>query len=106
MTGSTTAPGELEIELGEGFSDDEVAVLVDGQEIWRQGNISTNWSVGIADVVRVAAPASGAPTVEVRARGTAAAYRLGADGERVRLQANLDPNGDLHLGPATGGRAF
>jgi hypothetical protein len=101
MTASTTGPGELEIELGEGFSDDEVALLIDGQEIWRHGSVSTNWSVGIADVVRVAAPTAGAPTVEVRARGKAAVHKLGEPGAAARLRANLDPNGELHIDPAT-----
>lgn len=107
MTASMNGPGEVEIELGEGFADDDVTVLVDGQELWRQDNVSTNWSVGIADVVRVTAPASGSPAVEVRARGAAAVLRVDASGGgRVRLRANLDPHGDLHLGPATGGPVF
>ena len=93
----------MEIELGEGFTGDEVAVLVDGREVWRRAGVRTNWSVGIADVVRVADPAS---LVAVHTRDTAATFRLASADQPVRLRADLDRTGRLHLGPASDQPAY
>ena len=103
--------GEVVIELGEGFSDDDVAVLVDGQEVWRTSGITTNWSVGLADVVRIAADASRLSEVEVRARGATVSHQVErsaklTDHDELRLRAAFSPDGDLRLAPADGGTIF
>lgn len=99
-------PDGLTLELGEGFSDDEVLVLLDGQQAWHRDRVSTNYSVGLADVVRL--PSARSSTVEVRARGAAQSYRVAAAAEAgaLRLRADLSPDGMLRLGPAPGGWIF
>jgi hypothetical protein len=95
----------LAVELGEGFSGDEVVVLVDGRQVWRGSDVTTNWSVGLADVVRVPEVPIGA-TVEVRARGSSASRPVAdatathGDGGELRLRAGLDPDGGLRVEPA------
>lgn len=92
---------QIAVELGEGFAGDEVAVLVDGTEMWRGSSVTTNYSVGIAEVVRVPAPSAEA-TVEVQVRGksdTALVDATTAVGE-VRLRARVDPAGSVVLAPA------
>jgi hypothetical protein len=91
----------LAVELGTGFSDDEVTVLVDGQQVWRRAGVTTNYSVGIADIARIRAPAGS--TVEARVRGTVRTWRI-ADEERLRL--DIDPGGQLTLAPAPEGPIF
>nr|WP_042180600.1 hypothetical protein [Kibdelosporangium sp. MJ126-NF4]CEL14471.1 hypothetical protein [Kibdelosporangium sp. MJ126-NF4]CTQ88836.1 hypothetical protein [Kibdelosporangium sp. MJ126-NF4] len=91
----------LSVELGEGFAGDEVVVLVDGTRAWRGDRVETNYSVGIAEVVTV--PADTGSIVEVRVRGRARSHRVG--GER-RLRVDLDPAGELTLGPPRVGDVF
>ena len=55
-------------------------------------------------VVRAGVPATGSPTVEVRARGMAAQHRL--DARRTRLRADFDADGNLALEPAPEGYTF
>lgn len=118
-------PGTLAVELAEGFADDDVAVLVDGTQLWHAAGVTTNYSVGIADVVRLPLPESAHPTVEVRvgrrstaqqvdvaaaagggaadsggSSGRAAEAGAGAGGE-LRLRARIDPAGSLTLGVAS-----
>ncbi|ONI84863.1 hypothetical protein ALI22I_30770 [Saccharothrix sp. ALI-22-I] len=93
---------ELAVELGEGFADDEVTVLVDGQEEWHRTGVTTNYSVGIADVARI----SGEPgaLVEVRVRDLAGRREVGED---ARLRADIDVSGKkLALGAASQGDIF
>ena len=96
------------LELGTGFRDDEVTVLVDGREVWRRSGVTTDYSVGLAGVVPL--PAGAAGTVEVRvgvrAGGTAT---LGGDVSAAsggRLRADLDPAGAMVVGPAPEGPVF
>lgn len=88
------------LELGEGFADDEVAVLVDGREVWRREGVTTNYSVGIAEVVQLAAPGEGA-TVEVRVRDLTDSAQVDSStaGGEIRLRARIDPAGALTVGP-------
>jgi hypothetical protein len=88
----------LAVEMGDGFTDDDVVVLIDGQDVWRRTGVTTNYSVGIAAMARVDA-AAGA-TVEVRARGKSRSYRVGPE---THLRADIAPGGELHLGPAPTG---
>ncbi|MFC0106376.1 hypothetical protein [Kibdelosporangium aridum] len=91
----------LAVELGEGFADDEVIVLVDGQEAWRAQRVATNYSVGIAAIATVSAGAGS--TVEVRVRGRAKSRRVGGE---QRLRVDLEPSGELTLGPPRMGDVF
>lgn len=91
----------IAVELAEGFAGDDVAILVDGAEVWHKSSVTTNYSVGLADVVRVQAPA-GEGTVEVQVRGksdTALVDATTAAGE-IRLRARIDPAGAIALAPA------
>jgi hypothetical protein len=91
----------LAVELGEGFADDEVTVLVDGREVWRRTGVTTNYSVGIADVARV--PGEPGALVEVRARHRTSRRRVGED---ARVRADIDDSGELALGPGLEGDIF
>lgn len=99
---------EIAIELGEGFADDEVAVMVDGSEVWRGSAVTTNYSVGLANVVRIPAPPHEA-VVEVQVRGkssdTTKVDATAAAGE-VRLRARMDPAGTVALAPADEGPIY
>lgn len=98
----------LAIELGEGFAGDDVDVLVDGKRVWHGEGVTTNYSVGIADVVRVPAPTSAEATVEVRVGRRTSAQQVepkAASGE-IRLRARIDPAGALALGAAPEGPVF
>ncbi|GAA5121591.1 hypothetical protein [Haloechinothrix salitolerans] len=115
-------PGALVVELAEGFAGDDVTVLIDGEQMWHRNGVSTNYSVGIADVVRLPMPTKAWPTVEVQVGRRAATRRVdvgetarAADGEGVdvgaeagseaprelRLRARIDPAGTLSLGVAS-----
>jgi hypothetical protein len=69
--------------------------------------VTTNYSVGLADVVRLPLPAGAAPTVEVRTGGTARSTQVtaaaAATGGEVRLRCDLDPAGSMTIGPAPEG---
>jgi hypothetical protein len=92
----------LEVELGTGFADDDVAVYLDGTEVWRREGVTTNYSVGLADVIRLAVPAAG--TLEVRVRNRARSARIHPGGHRLRV--DLDPSGAPRLGDAPEGPVF
>lgn len=92
---------EIAVELGEGFAGDDVAVMVDGAQRWHGSGITTNYSVGIAEVVRVPMPDAGA-VVEVQVRGTSDLTKVDAPAAagEVRLRARIDPAGAVSLSPA------
>ncbi|WP_147252325.1 hypothetical protein [Blastococcus sp. TF02A-30] len=96
----------LVLELGAGFRDDEVRVLLDGREVWAGTGVSTDWSIGVAAVVPLPVPGGTGGRVEVRvghrARGTT--QLAGAPGTAdQRLRCDLDPDGGMTLGPAPEG---
>jgi hypothetical protein len=91
---------EPAVELGVGFADDDVVVLLDGQEVWRRQGVSTNYSVGIADVVHLPGPG----TLEVRVRDHVLSGRVGPD--MARLRVDLDPSGAPRLHAAPEGPVF
>lgn len=101
-----TEPDELILELGEGFSDNEVVVLLDGQEVWHRTGVTTNYSVGIADVVRLPLRPSQAATLEVRTRASGTSHRVEAGADEVRLRASVDSSGVMRIGPAPEGYVF
>ena len=94
--------GQLEVELGTGFTDDDVAVYLDGAEVWRRGGVTTNYSVGLADVVRL--PATAAGTLEVRVRDKARSRRIEPGAHRLRV--DLDPSGAPRMADAPEGPVF
>ncbi|RBY88211.1 hypothetical protein DQ244_16875 [Blastococcus sp. TBT05-19] len=98
-------PGVL--ELGTGFRDDDVSVLVDGREVWSAAGVTTDYSVGLAAVVPL--PATGPGEIEVRvgdrARGTRQVQGQAAAGP-LRLRCDLDPAGAMALGTAPEGPVF
>ncbi|HEX6344488.1 hypothetical protein [Umezawaea sp.] len=94
--------GQVEVELGTGFSDDAVVVLLDGAEVWRSDGVTTNYSVGLAGVVRL--PDDVAGTLEVRVRNEARSTRI-EPGEH-RLRVDLDPSGAPRLRDAPEGPVF
>ena len=101
------------LELGTGFQDDEVTVLLDGREVWRGSGITTNYSVGLAAVVPLPAGGGPEPTLEVRvgnrSRGAQRVPLGPATGEAsgdVRLRCDLDPAGETAIGPAQEGPVF
>lgn len=108
MTAQAPDSGQLSVELGTGFADADVAVLVDGNEVWHRQGVTTNYSVGLADVVQVPLPAESTPTVEVRVDGTphATTLRSRAPAEEVRIRCDLDPAGAMTIGSAPEGPIF
>ena len=92
------------LELGTGFRDDEVTVLLDGREVWHDRGVSTDYSVGLAALVPLPAGATGALDVRVGTRATGTATLTGAAGERLRV--DLDPAGAITVGPAPEGPYF
>lgn len=96
---------ELALELGTGFADADVVVLVDGEQVWHGRGVTTNYSVGLADIVRLPLPSGTTPTVEVRTGTTARSAEVpgtAATGE-VRLRCDLDPAGAMTIGPVPEG---
>jgi hypothetical protein len=95
------------LELGTGFRDDEVTVLLDGREVWHGRGVSTDYSVGLAAVVPLPAGATGVVEVRVGTRATGSAALTGAAAAgNERLRADLDPAGAMTVGPAPEGPYF
>jgi hypothetical protein len=95
------------LELGTGFRDDEVTVLLDGREVWHGRGVSTDYSVGLAAVVPLPAGAAGEVEVRVGTRATGRAPLTGAAATgQTRLRADLDPAGAMTVGPAPEGPIF
>jgi hypothetical protein len=107
QTDQQAAPATL--ELGTGFRDDDVTVLLDGREVWHGSGVTTNYSVGLAKVVPLPGSAGPTPVLEVRvgdrAQGTQRVDLTNAAGE-VRLRCDLDPAGAMGLGPAPEGPIY
>jgi hypothetical protein len=96
------------LELGEGFRDDEVTVLLDGQEVWQGRGVTTNYSIGIAEVVQLP-PMATTSRLEVRTRRLSESLSLTStrDAGEVRLRAAIDPAGaGLTIGPAPSGPLY
>ena len=96
------------LELGTGFDDEDVAVLLNGREVWHRDAVSTNYSVGLADVVRLALPVGDEGRLEVRVGRRIAWQQVdlnpGAGGGRWRV--DIDPSGALAFGPAPDGPVY
>jgi hypothetical protein len=97
-----TDAGTPVMELGTGFRDDEVTVLLGGREVWHGAAVSTDYSVGLAAVVPLPAGAAGELEVRVGTRATGTATLTAAD----RLRVDLDPAGAMTIGPAPEGPWF
>lgn len=48
----------ITLDLQEGFAGEMVEVRLDGKEVWR-GEVSTDWSIGLAERVHVEVPPGG-----------------------------------------------
>ncbi len=96
------------LELGTGFRDDEVTVLVDGRQVWHDRGVTTDYSVGLAAVVPLPAGAAGTVEVRVGSRATGSAELSPATESAAggRLRADLDPAGAMSVGPAPEGPIF
>jgi hypothetical protein len=94
------------LELGTGFRDDDVSVLLDGREVWSAGGVTTDYSVGLAAVVPLP-QAAGELEVRVgeRASGSRRVQESAAAGP-LRLRCDLDPAGAMALGAAPEGPVF
>lgn len=94
------------LELGTGFRDDDVTVLLDGRQVWHHDGVTTDYSVGLAAVVPLP---TGGGTVEVRVGDRAAASASVVDPATSgsgRLRADLDPAGAMAIAPAPEGPIF
>jgi len=79
----------LHVALQDGFAGDEVAIRVDGREVWRKAGVKTDIRISRADAAEVEAPSGAA--VEIEARGRTAAVR--ADPATPHLGVSLDREG-------------
>lgn len=89
------------VELGTGFTDDDVAVLLNGSEVWSRHGVTTNYSVGLADVVRLNAPLGVDDLLEVRVGRQTAAQQVDRQTGAGRWRVDVEPSGSLVLGPAS-----
>jgi hypothetical protein len=106
VTDDPQSPGAgPSLELGTGFRDDDVTVLLDGREVWRGSGVTTNYSVGLATVVPL--PAGNASQVlEVRV-GNRSLGSQQVEAGNARVRVDLDPTGtDATWGAAPEGPVF
>ena len=97
---------EITIDLREGFEGDTVVIAVNGEEVYRGEAVRTDYSIGLADVVRAASP-PGAMTCEasVPNRRLTADYETTVE-EPIVLAVRIDPGGSLVIEPAPEPRLF
>lgn len=99
---------QIVVELGEGFVDDEVTITIDRAPVWRGEHIHTDYSIGRACMVNLAAPASSrslgfevGPPPRIRR----ASVDLGP-GAAHRFRCAMEPDGSLVITPADDGPVF
>jgi hypothetical protein len=80
---------QLHIALNDGFAGDQVAVRVDGREVYRKAGVKTDLRISRADAVDTEA-ADGGADVEIEARGKVS---------RVRVDPKATPYLGVDLGP-------
>jgi hypothetical protein len=104
----TEEPELTALELGTGYAGVEVTVLVDGRVAWHGDDVNTNYSVGLAGVVPLPVPADGDAVVAIEVGGRAHSQRvhLRSSSGAVRLRADVEPDGTIVLGPASGDPVF
>ena len=95
---------ELVVELGEGFTDNAVTVTADDKVVWNREHVTTNYSIGLADIARV--PISAPPrVVGVRAGTSSTSYGsatielTGTDVPRLRCSMDSNHNLQISLSP-------
>ena len=81
---------------------------MDGAEVWHQRGVTTNHPIGLADIVRIPLAVAHASTVEVRVSGDGRRTRsvTSRASDASRLRCDLDPAGNMSIGPAPGGTVF
>jgi hypothetical protein len=97
---------EITIDLREGFDNDRVVIEVNGAEIYRAESVRTDYSIGLADIVRATCP----PGI-VRCEAAVPNRRLHAEYETeveqpLFLTVRIDPAGSLTITPADEPRIF
>jgi hypothetical protein len=85
--------GVLHIALQEGFSDDEVAVSVDGKEVLHRTGVSTRLQIGLAEAIDVAVD-PGRHTVTVSAHGKSGTIDVEMEDE-LHLGISLSRSGAI-----------
>ena len=66
----------LQIDFEDGFSGDTVVIRVDGRELWREDDVTTNLAVSVATIARLEVPAGMEVEVSVPTRRLTATERV------------------------------
>lgn len=85
----------LRVDLNEGFEDDTVTVQVNGAEIFCKEAVSTNYSIGVAEVITTEAPA-GSLKIHIRVSTRQADKSLETEiSSPLFVAVSLSPTGAL-----------
>jgi hypothetical protein len=87
----------LHVNLQEGFSHDSVVVLVDGRQVFRKQDVSTNPSLGLAGTMKVNTDGDRAEIeIQVVSRNTSDAHEVDLS-QTPEVGISLDPEGHPHF---------
>ena len=88
---------EITIDLREVFDGDTVVITVNGEEVWRGESVSTDYSIGLAEIVRATSP-RGAMVCEasVLNRRLTAEFETELEGP-LFLGVRIDETGQLQI---------
>jgi hypothetical protein len=75
----------LQIDLEDGFDGDTIVVRADGEEVWRQEDVTTNLASSLAAIAHVEVPESAEIEVEVQTQELSAATRVETPYLEVRV---------------------
>jgi hypothetical protein len=90
----------LHVDLQEGFSHDTVTVLVDGRQVFRKQNVSTNPSAGLAATAKATTDGDLAEVeIQVATRSTSDAKELDLQ-EFPYVGISLDADGKPRITPS------
>ncbi len=89
----------LKIDLQDGFADETVVIDVAGKEVFRKGNIKTNYAIGLAESITVELPKGELHvTVSLPERNISNFYS-GEISEPVYLGISLSSDGIIEFSP-------